>query len=325
MFPAHALGLVATRRNTASDEDWQESKHPRDDDGKFATGSGGTAGPKKGEKSGALVAAHPNREQWPEHIKSLKLPPAWKDVRINPDPNADLLAVGKDAKGRPQYVYSGKFSASQAQAKFSRIQDLDRKFDKVRNQNLERMNAGDPKTREHAECARLVMSMGIRPGSDTDTKAKLKAYGATTLEGRHVVEEGGKTFLRFTGKKGVSLNLPVNDPSLAKSLMERAKRAGADGKLFPGVSDKSLLDYTHTLDGGSFKTKDFRTLLGTREAMNAVNSGTAPKNEKDYRKKVLEIAKLVSSKLGNTPVVALQSYINPAVFAGWRAQANVPA
>lgn len=95
------------------------------------------------------------------------------------------------------------------------------------------------------------------------------------------------------------------------------KKSEPDEKLF-NVSNKSLLDYVHTLDGGNFKTKDFRTLLGTRTAMNEMSSMKAPTTEKEYKKAVLSVAKTVSSTLGNTPSVALKSYISPVVFAPWQ-------
>jgi hypothetical protein len=318
-------------------DEWSEADHPRESagspgGGEFTSGPGGGASSaasspnsgaalttSKSTNKPSLIAAPSNREQWPQHIKALKLPPAWNEVRINPDPSGDLMAIGKDAKGRAQYVYSERFAKSQSAVKFARIKELDAKFDKVRKQNEERLQSStDAKVRENAQVSQLVMSMGIRPGSDTDTKAKQKAYGATTLEGRHVVTEGDETYLRFTGKKGVALNLKVADKNLAAILRERSQKAGADGKLFPGVSDKSLLEYTHTLNGGKFKTKDFRTLLGTREAMQKMESIPAPTNETGYKKAVMEVAKHVSGKLGNTPTVALQSYISPVVFASWR-------
>jgi DNA topoisomerase IB len=46
-----------------------------------------------------------------------------------------------------------------------------------------------------------------------------------------------------------------------------------------------------------------------------------PKTQAEYRKAVMEVAKKVSSVLGNTPVIALQSYINPSVFGAWKAAA----
>ena len=50
------------------------------------------------------------------------------------------------------------------------------------------------------------------------------------------------------------------------------------GQLFE-VNEKSLLDHVHTLDGGGFKTKDFRTHLGTSTAMAEVGRRKAPTDE----------------------------------------------
>ena len=98
--------------------------------------------------------------------------------------------------------------------------------------------------------------------------------------------------------------------------------AGAKGQLF-GVSEKDLLDHVHSFDGGGFKTKDFRTLVGTKSAQASLANRDAPKDAKAYKKAVKEVATEVSQVLGNTPSVALASYINPAVFAPWRAAAGV--
>lgn len=69
------------------------------------------------------------------------------------------------------------------------------------------MKSSDPKISEPAKLAALIMSTGIRPGSESDTGAKVKAYGATTLEGRHVVTDSeGNTRLQFVGKKGVNID-----------------------------------------------------------------------------------------------------------------------
>jgi len=44
---------------------------------------------------------------------------------------------------------------------------------------------------------------------------------------------------------------------------------------------------------------------------------TPPKDQKSYKKKVKQVAKVVSDKLGNKPAEALKSYINPEVFWAW--------
>lgn len=294
---------------TTGDSDFKETEHPRDESGKFTSGGG-----RPGTKS-ELKRRDESEGRLPEHIQRLKVPPQWTDVRYNPDPSGDLLVTGIDSKGRKQYIYSEKFSGSQAEAKFRRIAELDSKFSEIRKQNSVSRRSSVPAVRDCADCLELIMHTGIRPGSDADTKSKVKAYGATTLMSDHVVVEDGKTFLRFTGKKGVNLNIPVEDKKLAYMLKERAK---AGGRLFPEVNERILLAYTGSMDGGGFKVKDFRTLLGTKTAMQAVEEIPVPRDEKSYKKAVKEVAKRVSDKLGNTPTVALQAYINPCVFADWR-------
>ncbi|HEX9781502.1 MAG TPA: hypothetical protein VGA56_02075, partial [Opitutaceae bacterium] len=180
-------------------------------------------------------------------------------------PAGSLQAVGIDAKGRVQRVYSEKFVAAQAEKKFSRIKTLEKEAPAVFAQTVRDLDGADLPTRENAAAMRLIQTTGIRPGSDTDTLAKVKAYGATTLEGRHVVLDGESTRLRFTGKKGVALDIPVEDPAVASILRARKSAAGDGGRLF-ATNDAKLRDYAHTLGSGKFKPKDFRTLKGTSTA-----------------------------------------------------------
>ena len=338
---------LAGRDDELRMDDFNEADHPRGQPGnagQFASGGGGGASgahEDRGSSEGKQQAAPrqisaksaltkmetsasgertaPGGSVLPAHVVALKLPPAWTDVHYSDDPKSPLQAIGRDSKGREQRVYSKEFAASQAAAKFARIKELDREFSGVEAQNHAARQSDNPRTKAAADCAALVMSMGVRPGSEDDTQAKVRAYGATTLEGRHVViGDDGRVSLQFIGKKGVALNLPVTDPDIARMLLERKAAAGDGGQLF-GVNEKQLLDHVHSLDGGGFKTKDFRTLLGTRTAMQEVAKMPMPKNEKDYVKAVKAVASVVSKKLGNTPTVALQSYISPAVFGAWEA------
>jgi DNA topoisomerase IB len=310
---------------------FNEADHPRgqsENAGQFGPGGGGSKespsaprAPRAALKETKIVdgkRVQANGSPLPAHIEKLKLPPAWADVRYSDDPKADLMAVGKDSKDRVQSVYSEAFSANNAAAKFARIEELRGKFGYISKQNEDAQRSSNPKTKDSADCLSLIMKMGVRPGSDDDTGAKVKAYGATTLEGRHVVETPAGVSLRFVGKKGVSLDLPVEDAGLAAMLMQRAKASGASGKLFPATNDKALLDHTHSLDGGGFKTKDFRTHVGTATAYALVQSAPKPTTMAEYKKRVMDVAQKVSKKLGNTPVIALQSYISPVVFSSWR-------
>lgn len=274
---------------------------------------------KRGGSADRGFAVAKDRESFPDHIKALKVPPAWKNVKYNPDPKGDLLVTGIDAKGRKQYIYSEKYTAQKAEKKFARVNELMKKYNDIVLRNEKNRVSKDKRTRECADCLSLVMNTGLRPGGDKDTKAKVQAYGATTMLGEHVRVSGGKVSLSFTGKKGVPINLPIENQSVAKMLSERKSKAGDKGKLFR-IDPDDLLPYTKSLTAGKFKTKDFRTAIANDIARTEIGKIKAvPKNEKEYKKMVRAVAVSVSSKLGNTPTVALQSYIHPSVFAGWRA------
>ena len=77
-----------------------------------------------------------NGQPLPDYIERLKIPPAWTDVKFSADPNSDLLATGKDSKGRPQAIYSEAFTKTQAEAKFARIYELISKFEEIIAQQI---------------------------------------------------------------------------------------------------------------------------------------------------------------------------------------------
>jgi DNA topoisomerase-1 len=301
-----------------------------------ATGEGGgvdpTCSPREtttgaGEKlHGAIRVGEGKAVHWetldgkplPEHIRKLAIPPAWKDAYFNPDPKGNLLAKGTDAKGRTQMKYGDTHNARAAAAKFGRVSELRAKREQIfkevdhDSKNLE--------LKENADALKVVMQTGIRPGSTQDTGADFKSFGATTLEGRHVVVKGGEVKLKFvTGKnKGRAVEFPISDPKTAAMLQERAMSVGAKGKLFD-TDAGSLRDYSKSKDGGGFKTKDHRTALGTETAIREINKVSAtPKTMKEYKVAVKEVATVVAKTLGNTPSVALKSYIDPTVFAKWK-------
>lgn len=252
-------------------------------------------------------------EEFEARRKELGIPPAWTNVKINKDTEADLLATGKDSKGRTQYIYSENATMKAAAVKFARNKELIEKEGYITKQNLENIKSADASIAEPARVMSLIHSTGIRPGSLKETGAKVQAFGATTLEGRHVIESVDGVRLQFVGKKGVSLDIPVNDKDVAKMLIERKKIAGDTGRLF-NTTDDELRKYSKKLDGGGFKPKDFRTLKGTKTALEEVKKLKRAKTLSEYKKSVMGVAKKVSTVLGNTPSIALKSYINPFVF-----------
>lgn len=246
--------------------------------------------------------------------KGVYIPPAWTDVWHNPDPNGKIRATGIDAKGRKQYVYSAEHSEEAAAEKFSRLKEFHKELPVLRR----RINAvlRDPKASAKDKDAAIVLTLidrtAFRIGSDSETGAKEKAYGASTLQAEHVTVEGNKLTFAFTGKKGVAIRKTVRDQELAALIGPKLKRKG---RLFR-VDDDYVRQFLHDRDG-LFKVKDFRAYHATAKALEWIDRLPAPTTKREFSKARLAVARKVAEHLGNTPAVALGSYIDPAVWSKW--------
>jgi DNA topoisomerase-1 len=261
-----------------------------------------------------------HRRELPARIQNkFKVPPAWKNLQYFNDPKSKLWVKGEDAKGRVQYIYNPAHVDAASKEKFARIKSLNKVFEEI-----SREVAADVKGKnEAATVLWLIMSTGIRPGSEKNTRGSVDAFGATTLEGRHVMRTESGVSLKFIGKKGVDLEIPVKDADVAKMLLKRKSKAGKNRRLF-GVTGDGLLRYTHRLDNNAgFQSKDFRTHLGTEVAMKAMR-GKTPATMAEYKKRVKAVGDAVAHQLGNTRAVALGSYVNPAIFEKWRRKIERP-
>jgi DNA topoisomerase-1 len=56
-----------------------------------------------------------------KRIKSLAVPPAWRDVWICPSPRGHLQATGRDGRGRKQYRYHPRWRQTRDEAKYDRM------------------------------------------------------------------------------------------------------------------------------------------------------------------------------------------------------------
>lgn len=183
------------------------------------------------------------------------------------------------------------------------------------------LKIGDEKIPMKDEGTREEIIRRIESGDSLDDSTYwLKSFGATTLEDRHVIKTNEGVRLRFQGKEGVWHDHLIRNPELGKMLLERKQTADQrNGKIFDadylGVSH-----YVKKLDGGMFTPKDMRTLHATRSAINTIKKiGVDCCNTmEEYKQKVMQVATIVSSVLGNRPEQALTSYISPAVWSVWK-------
>ncbi len=231
-------------------------------------------------------------------------------MQVNEDSSAPLQAIGRDGAGRAQYLYSVEHSERAAVAKFQRLARFESEREAILASCWQEIEQGGPHA-EEASCLVLIDATGLRVGSERDTRAKAQAYGASTLRGEHVAVSGDTVTLTFTGKCGVRIERSVRNARIA-SMMERRR---GSGRVF-GTSDSRVRDYMHSIDG-HYKVKDFRTRVGTAAARDAISRLPVPKSKRDSAKARMRVARAVSAELGNTPRMALSSYIDPRVFQAW--------
>jgi DNA topoisomerase I len=255
-----------------------------------------------------------------ERIRSLAIPPAWRDVWISPNPRAKVQAVGVDRAGRRQYRYSPGYRAAREQEKYDRLVRFGERLSALRRSMAEHMQLdADERERVCAVAVRLIDLAWFRVGTERPARTR-RVYGVTTLTKRHVVVRGTRVTFRFATKNRAQVRTTLVDDELAEALRELLAQPGGgrvfryrrDGELVP-LGAEQLNEYIREYLGDEFSAKDFRTWGGTLSAAVALAEYETPASEAELRRVLSAVARRVGARLGNTPAVARTSYIAPAV------------
>ncbi len=258
-----------------------------------------------------------------EWFTSLVIPPAWTDVEISEDKKADILATGRDAKNRKQYIYNPDFQAKHNQEKFDRIIRFAEQLEHMRRvtgQHLRKRKMSREKVL--STMLRLMDQAYFRPGSPRYTDEN-NTYGLTTLRKKHVEINDNEIIFSYLGKSGQEQERHVEDKKLANAIKNLDDIPGY--RLFKyydennnkkEVEASELNDFIHECMGEEFSAKDFRTWAGTMIAALAFDElGTVSKEDQaSLDKNIKSVVVSVSEQLGNTPAVAKSAYIDPRVI-----------
>jgi DNA topoisomerase IB len=245
-----------------------------------------------------------------KHGKSI--PPSWKDVEVDLDDRASLVARGKDKQGRTVRLYSQAHHDRQAAKKFQRLKEVGLAVPRIEDA-LASVD-GDPTK----AAARLMFNEGVRVGSTDEQLGKVQAYGATTLKTSHATKTPNGVRLSFIAKEGIPVAYDIDDPELVKYITQRLDEASGDEQLFKGTDSNKTMRFLRDASGvAGIKNHDLRTLLANRLAAAALAEITPPPpgSPKEFAALRRRIGEVVSQQLRNKPAQALASYINPAIFA----------
>lgn len=266
-----------------------------------------------------------------DRIRALRLPPAWRQVAITASPHARLQAVGRDAKGRWQYVYHPAHVRGRERKKHERLLRFGAALPRLRHavgRDLRRR--GLPRDKVLGVIARILASTFLRPGSEAYA-AENGSYGIATLRRRHVVVRGDTVQFDFPGKSGKRHRRTLRDRRVAATVTrlialpgyEVFKYLDADGRVVD-IKRADITDYIKRNMGDAFTAKDFRTWSATlicacvlarlRSQLDAGGASAA-------RRAVAAAMRETAAQLGNTPAVCRASYVDasvPRAFAGGR-------
>jgi len=253
-------------------------------------------------------------------IDSLRIPPAWKDVRVSPRSNAKLQATGIDKAGRRQYLYHPEFRARQEQAKFDKLVRFAERLPALRTAMADHLEQ-EPLSFEWtaALAVRLINEGWFRVGAERYSR-NYKTFGITTLRKGHVRVRGSRISFRFRAKHRVLCHTALVDDELASAMKEllaapggrRLFRYRQNGELV-NLGARRLNEYIREHMGDEFTAKDFRTWGGTLLAAVALAERGDAESPTEAKRTVAAVMRTVGERLGNTPAVARASYVSPAV------------
>jgi DNA topoisomerase I len=261
-----------------------------------------------------------------ERIRSLVIPPAWTEVRINPSSSGKIQAVGIDSTGRVQYRYHPAFSAKRQKLKFQKIERFGHALPHLRRLTNEHIGLdGLPREKVLAVVMRLVNSLYFRVGTDHSAR-HYKTFGVTTLQKKHLkIGKKGELCFEFTGKSHVKHRRILVDEELA-SIMKDLISLGRGRKLFRYMDDTGkpraitpalINSYLKASAGPQFSSKDFRTWGGSVLAASELAAVGPAETETELKRNLVKVVKRVAEILGNTPSVCRASYIHPTVIEAY--------
>ena len=248
-----------------------------------------------------------------KHGKSIKKPklniyiaPAYRDVKINLNPNAKILAIGRDERDRPQYIYNPNVVKKRSKGKFKKLIKFGKNYDKI-VQHIERdfSKRGESKNKQIAMILKIIMDCNFRIGNDRYTRDN-NSFGVSTLTCKHVKKKRNLVLIDFIGKKGVRNTCVVKNKKIRNNLLTQKRKKQSDDRIFvyDGVEIKStdVNEYLKRL--GNYTTKNFRTWGANTELIRSLL------DDNDLTQSV----DMVAQKLHHTSAICKKNYIDPKLI-----------
>ncbi len=255
-------------------------------------------------------------------IRSLVIPPAWRDVWICPDPAGHIQATGTDAAGRRQYRYHDLWREQRDQEKHDRMLEFGAALPRLREVIGRHLGErGLVRERVLAAAVQLIDLGFFRPGGE-EYAAGNGSFGLATIRREQVTVSRGQIIFTYPGKAGKLQEQAVAEDQVCAVVRSLKRRGGGDrllayrsGRCWHDVTATDINDYLREVSGGEFTAKDFRTWHATVLAAVGLAVSEGAVTAAARRRAIARVCQEVAGYLGNTPAVARASYIDPRVIS----------
>jgi DNA topoisomerase I len=259
-------------------------------------------------------------------IKNLVIPPMWTEVKICKFEDGHIQAIGRDLKGRKQFIYHSEWERKRQEEKFARMIGFGKKLPKLRKQVAKDLRQRQwNKTKVMALMVEILDETGIRIGNKQYAKSN-GTYGLTTLRRKHLHLEGQQLTFKYKGKSNKEREVTIEDMGLIRHIRKVTQLPGYEIFRYIGEDNKShevdsqdVNEYINSIIGNDFSSKDFRTWVGSRLAIELIPEAIRIKEASPRRNLDAILIRMVADELGNTPTVCRGYYIHPMILTKFEA------
>ena len=266
-----------------------------------------------------------------ERIQALRIPPAWADVWISPDPLGHIQATGTDSKGRLQYLYHQLWREQRDAQKFGHMLRFADALPGLRTATAKDLrHRGLSRDRVTASVVRLIDLGLFRIGGEKYAELD-HHYGATTLRKEDVRVTRDGIMFDYTAKWGKERAIVIRDDLVQPTIRALVRSDNDLDTLWSYEQDghwrtmhsRDVGNYIAARAGGHFTAKEFRTWNATVLMALALANAAPATTETGRKRAIAASVREVATWLGDTPAVARSSYIDPRLITRYDAEGRL--
>ena len=217
-----------------------------------------------------------------------------------------LLNEEKKKKFVPEILTPAQ-KASRQRKKNNGVATLAKNMSRLQKRVSSDLSSSDEEIKLTAAAVKTMLDTSERVGNKAS--AKSGHHGVTGLKRNHIKKGGGSIKLKYTGKSGMKHEKELKDKRVLKAM-----EAGTDNNLFKTQAGKEV---TNTMVNSYLKefgitSKDIRG-YNANKFMSQKLSGLGGGDEKERKDKFLRALEEIAEKVGHTPSMLRNSYLNPSM------------